>query len=258
MAGSSRRGDRTATVPNALSDRILSSPSLAPPPQHAAMARRRPVMLLVLAVALLVAARWQLTAMETECVHGLVPYDGQFTSANFVVVGRDIFRSSDHPDPGIDFTVISGGDNTVYMLKGTSGEKFEFKAPRGGMYKFCFHNPYGAPETVTFYIHDGRKLVVVGPNTYKEEAMKKTFDEWMTRYHRTYKEEDMKKRFEDWTVEYNRSYADEEEKARRYKLFKGCAKTVDKLNAFQGGATTNDFCDQSEDESRLSTGGLIV
>ncbi|KAG8098127.1 hypothetical protein GUJ93_ZPchr0013g34099 [Zizania palustris] len=23
------------------------------------------------------------------------------------------------------------------------------------MYKFCFHNPYGAPETVSFYIHVG-------------------------------------------------------------------------------------------------------
>jgi p24 family protein beta-1 len=40
-------------------------------------------------------------------------------------------------------------------MKGKSGDKFEFKAPRGGMYKFCFHNPYGAPETVSFYIHVG-------------------------------------------------------------------------------------------------------
>lgn len=43
----------------------------------------------------------------------------------------------------------------MYTLKGKSGDKFEFKAPRGGMYKFCFHNPYGAPETVSFYIHVG-------------------------------------------------------------------------------------------------------
>ena len=40
-------------------------------------------------------------------------------------------------------------------MKGKSGDKFDFKAPRGGMYKFCFHNPYGAPETVSFYIHVG-------------------------------------------------------------------------------------------------------
>jgi p24 family protein beta-1 len=43
----------------------------------------------------------------------------------------------------------------VHTLKGKSGDKFEFKAPKGGMYKFCFHNPYGAPETVSFYIHVG-------------------------------------------------------------------------------------------------------
>lgn len=47
------------------------------------------------------------------------------------------------------------GGNTVHTLKGTSGDKFEFKAPRSGMYKFCFHNPYSTPETVSFYIHVG-------------------------------------------------------------------------------------------------------
>lgn len=51
--------------------------------------------------------------------------------------------------------VTSPGGNTVHTLKGTSGDKFEFKAPRSGMYKFCFHNPYSTPETVSFYIHVG-------------------------------------------------------------------------------------------------------
>ncbi|KAG8044321.1 hypothetical protein GUJ93_ZPchr0139g33500 [Zizania palustris] len=78
---------------------------------------------------------------------------GDTVSGNFVVVDHDIFWSSDHP--GIDLTVTSPDGNTVYSLKGKSGDKFEFKAPRGGMYKFCFHNPYGAPETVSFYIHVG-------------------------------------------------------------------------------------------------------
>lgn len=45
--------------------------------------------------------------------------------------------------------------NTVHTVKGTSGDKFEFKAPRAGMYKFCFHNPQKTPETVSFYIHSG-------------------------------------------------------------------------------------------------------
>lgn len=51
--------------------------------------------------------------------------------------------------------VTSPAGNTVHNVKGTSGDKFEFKAPRSGMYKFCFHNPYSTPETVSFYIHVG-------------------------------------------------------------------------------------------------------
>ena len=51
--------------------------------------------------------------------------------------------------------MTSPAGNIVHTLKGTSGDKFEFKAPRSGMYKFCFHNPYSTPETVSFYIHVG-------------------------------------------------------------------------------------------------------
>lgn len=51
--------------------------------------------------------------------------------------------------------VTSPAGNVVHNLKGTSGDKFEFKAPRSGMYKFCFHNPYSTPETVSFHIHVG-------------------------------------------------------------------------------------------------------
>ncbi|KAH9729650.1 transmembrane emp24 domain-containing protein p24beta3 [Citrus sinensis] len=43
----------------------------------------------------------------------------------------------------------------VRALKGTSGDKFVFKAPRSGMYQFCFHNPTSTPEEVSFYIHIG-------------------------------------------------------------------------------------------------------
>ncbi|CAN0887127.1 Transmembrane emp24 domain-containing protein p24beta3 [Linum grandiflorum] len=49
----------------------------------------------------------------------------------------------------------SPGGNVVKEIKGTSGDKFDFKAPRSGMYKFCFHNPFTTPETVAFYIHVG-------------------------------------------------------------------------------------------------------
>lgn len=93
------------------------------------------------------------TVSEMECVYEFVPYEGDNVSGNFVVVDHDVFWTSDHP--GLDFVVTSPGGNTVQTMKGTSGDKFEFKAPRAGMYKFCFHNPYGAPETVSFYIHIG-------------------------------------------------------------------------------------------------------
>ncbi|KAJ4828583.1 hypothetical protein Tsubulata_019588 [Turnera subulata] len=93
------------------------------------------------------------TVNDVECVYEYVLYEGDTVSGNFVVVDHDIFWATDHP--GIDFVVTSPGGNTVQTVKGTSGDKFEFKAPRSGMYKFCFHNPYSTPETVSFYIHVG-------------------------------------------------------------------------------------------------------
>lgn len=51
--------------------------------------------------------------------------------------------------------VSSPAGNVVHSVKRTSGDKFEFKAPRSGMHKFCFHNPHSTPETVSFYIHVG-------------------------------------------------------------------------------------------------------
>ncbi|GFP86045.1 transmembrane emp24 domain-containing protein p24beta3 [Phtheirospermum japonicum] len=93
------------------------------------------------------------TVNDLECIYEYVLYEGDTVSGNFVVVDHDIFWSSDHP--GIDFTVTSPAGNTVHTLKGTSGDKFEFKAPKSGMYKFCFHNPHSTPETVSFHIHVG-------------------------------------------------------------------------------------------------------
>ncbi|KAK2417652.1 emp24/gp25L/p24 family/GOLD family protein [Trifolium repens] len=90
---------------------------------------------------------------DVECVSENVPHDGDTVSGNFVVMDHDIFWSSDHP--GIDFTVTSPGGNVVHSLKGTSGDKFEFKATISGIYKFCFHNPITTPETVSFYVHVG-------------------------------------------------------------------------------------------------------
>ncbi|KAL3649020.1 hypothetical protein CASFOL_005423 [Castilleja foliolosa] len=93
------------------------------------------------------------TVNDVECIYEYVLYEGDTVSGNFVVVDHDIFWSSDHP--GIDFIVTSPAGNTVHTLKGTSGDKFEFKAPKNGMYKFCFHNPHSTPETVSFHIHVG-------------------------------------------------------------------------------------------------------
>ncbi|KAM3299196.1 hypothetical protein ACQJBY_040597 [Aegilops geniculata] len=105
---------------------------------------------------------------------------------------------------------------------------------------------------LALFLELSRNLVL--EEALKGEAFKKRYDEWMARYHRTYKEEAMKKRFEESMAKYHRTYKDDEEKARRYELFKDCAKMVDKLNVFPGGATTNNFCDYSEDERQASLG----
>ncbi|KAL0392892.1 UNVERIFIED_CONTAM: Transmembrane emp24 domain-containing protein p24beta3 [Sesamum radiatum] len=92
------------------------------------------------------------TVSDVECVYEYVFYDGDTVSGNFVVDDQ-AYWSSDHS--GVDFTVTAPGGSTVHTLKGTSGDKFEFKAPANGMYKFCFHNPSSTPETVSFNIHTG-------------------------------------------------------------------------------------------------------
>ncbi|XP_050220534.1 transmembrane emp24 domain-containing protein p24beta3 [Mercurialis annua] len=118
------------------------------------MERREVYVVLILLMSLIGRiSSLSVTVNDVECVYEYVLYEGDTVSGNFVVVDHDIFWSSDHP--GIDLTVTSPADNVVHTVKGTSGDKFEFKAPRSGMYKFCFHNPYSTPETVSFYIHVG-------------------------------------------------------------------------------------------------------
>ncbi|GER34238.1 transmembrane emp24 domain-containing protein p24 beta 3 [Striga asiatica] len=110
------------------------------------------LLLLLLSTASRISAL-SVTVDDVECIYEYVLYEGDTVSGNFVVVDHDIYWGNDHP--GIDFTVTSPSGNTVHTLKGTSGDKFEFKAPKSGMYKFCFHNPESTPETVSFYIHAG-------------------------------------------------------------------------------------------------------
>ncbi|KAE9611269.1 hypothetical protein Lalb_Chr06g0160751 [Lupinus albus] len=93
------------------------------------------------------------TLNDVECVFEYVFSENDTISGNFVVVDSAIFWSSDHP--GIDFTVTTAAGNIVHSIKGTAGDKFQFKATAQGMHKFCFHNPYSTPETVSFYIHVG-------------------------------------------------------------------------------------------------------
>ncbi|KAI4301194.1 hypothetical protein L6164_034498 [Bauhinia variegata] len=94
-----------------------------------------------------------ISLQDYECVSEQVMYAGDTVSGNFVVMDHDIFWGADHP--GIKFTVTSPGGYLVHSLEGTSGDKFEFKAPISGTYRFCFRNPTSAPETVSFHIHVG-------------------------------------------------------------------------------------------------------
>uniref|UniRef100_A0A2P2JMD7 Uncharacterized protein MANES_03G172900 n=1 Tax=Rhizophora mucronata TaxID=61149 RepID=A0A2P2JMD7_RHIMU len=98
-------------------------------------------------------ASLSVTVKDVECVYEYVFFEGDTVSGNFVLVDHDSFWSSDRP--GIDLTVTSPAGSTVHSLKGTSGDKFEFKASESGLYKFCFHNPFSTPETVSFYFHVG-------------------------------------------------------------------------------------------------------
>ncbi|GAB2282321.1 hypothetical protein Dimus_016869 [Dionaea muscipula] len=99
------------------------------------------------------ASALSITVNKEECVSETVLFPGDTVSGNFVVIDHDIFWTPQHT--GIRFTITSPVGNQVLDVKGTSGHKFEFKAPRSGAYKFCFYNPVAAPEIVSFYIHTG-------------------------------------------------------------------------------------------------------
>ncbi|KAG0466067.1 hypothetical protein HPP92_017647 [Vanilla planifolia] len=88
------------------------------------------------------------TVHDVECVYEFVLYDGDTITGNFVAVDHDIFGAR-------TTRVSSPRGDTIHTSKGTSGDKFEFKAPSSGVYKFCFHNPTKIPETISFNIHVG-------------------------------------------------------------------------------------------------------
>ncbi|KAE9445807.1 hypothetical protein C3L33_22299, partial [Rhododendron williamsianum] len=119
------------------------------------------------------------TVNDVECVSEYVFYEGDGVSGNFVVLEHvpsftlsTLVNISDGILIDVSFVVpnnlgigvepwflkpqvSSPAGNVVHSVKGTSGDKFEFRAPSSGMYKFCFHNPHSTPETVSFYIHIG-------------------------------------------------------------------------------------------------------
>ncbi|KAF7112869.1 hypothetical protein RHSIM_Rhsim02G0029800 [Rhododendron simsii] len=81
--------------------------------------------------------------------------DGAGRAASAQLGERRLGPFRDRKRRRVRVRVTSPAGNEVQTLKGTSGDKFEFKAPRSGMYKFCFHNPHSTPETVAFHIHIG-------------------------------------------------------------------------------------------------------
>ncbi|KAM7254146.1 hypothetical protein ACFE04_031828 [Oxalis oulophora] len=108
-----------------------------------------------------------ITVTEYECVSEHVLFDGDSISGNFVVIDHDIFWNTE--PPAIEFTVLTPNGNVMHIVKGTSGDKFELKALKAGMYKFCFRNPAATPETVSFYIHVGH--VPTGNDLAQDEHM---------------------------------------------------------------------------------------
>ncbi|CAM6025463.1 unnamed protein product [Sphagnum balticum] len=106
-----------------------------------------------LSVCLRTAEGLTMTVHKVECVYEEVEYDGDMVYGNFVVQDYEIFWGSEHP--GIELVVTGPQGNKVHSSTNKEAEQFEFRAPRRGLYKFCFHNSALAPEDLTFYIHVG-------------------------------------------------------------------------------------------------------
>ncbi|XP_051130007.1 transmembrane emp24 domain-containing protein p24beta3-like [Andrographis paniculata] len=92
------------------------------------------------------------TVKDVECVYEYVYYKGDTVTGNFVV--DDVYWDNERTG-SMDFIATTPDGTTVHTVKASSGDKFEFKAPVDGMYKFCFHNHYHTPEAVSFNIHVG-------------------------------------------------------------------------------------------------------
>ncbi|KAL8142547.1 hypothetical protein V2J09_015579 [Rumex salicifolius] len=100
------------------------------------------------------AAALSITVNKMECVSENVAFPGDVVYGNFVVIANSILWNR-QKQLGVEFTVRSPSGNVVFELKRSSGDKYEFRAPKQGTYKFCFKNPNPVPEIVSFHIQTG-------------------------------------------------------------------------------------------------------
>ncbi|KAG0577351.1 hypothetical protein M758_5G143600 [Ceratodon purpureus] len=106
---------------------------------------------------------------KKECWHHEVPYDGDQVRVSYVVIKSESAWSFDHTAVGLDLIVEGPAGHQVHTSKAKVEDKFDFRAARRGLYKFCFFNRNSMHETVDFDVHIGYHIESPDEEHVKDE-----------------------------------------------------------------------------------------
>ncbi|KAI4308554.1 hypothetical protein L6164_031613 [Bauhinia variegata] len=88
-----------------------------------------------------------------ECFSHDVKYEGDTVHVSFVVIKAD--SPWHYSSEGVDLVVKGPADEQIRDFSDRISERFEFRAQKAGVHKFCFKNKSPYHETVDFDVHVG-------------------------------------------------------------------------------------------------------
>ncbi|XP_023741716.1 transmembrane emp24 domain-containing protein p24beta2 [Lactuca sativa] len=86
-----------------------------------------------------------------ECLSHNVEYEGDNVHVSFVVIKSETMWH--FAEDGVDLVIKGPGDEHIHELLDKTSEKYEFLAPKKGVYRFCFTNKSPHHETIDFDVH---------------------------------------------------------------------------------------------------------
>ncbi|KAL3502573.1 hypothetical protein ACH5RR_037022 [Cinchona calisaya] len=90
---------------------------------------------------------------KEECLSHNVEYEGDTIHTSFVVIKAD--APWHYGEGGVDLVIKGPSGEQIQDFHDKTSEKFEFMAPKKGVYHFCFANKSPYHETIDFDVHVG-------------------------------------------------------------------------------------------------------